>query len=198
MAIVSAMITYTNSSTCRQSRTRSSCSPKFHRNLCECCGGILSTHDEFHCKKERWHCFCSCIVCNIRSRSHWNSRVGIWSTWHCMIRRNLGWLDSNHKHTNCKPCQPGGRSCKGTNLCEWGGTSDERNARRTILSFAVGDAFRDRYCFVGGEVGDIIGRWISGGGGRCEDFRRRHERISEVSLSFYKDRVDALVVGSFP
>ena len=77
-------------------------------------------------------------------------------------------------------------------------TSDERSAWRAVLSFTVGNAFGDGYCFVGGEVGDIVGRWISGGGGRSEDLGRRHERVAEVSLSLYKNSTDALVVGSFP
>jgi hypothetical protein len=92
--------------------------------------------------------------------------------------------------TSCTLSLAEGMYCRGTILSCLMGTCDERDAGGSVFAFSVRDAFGDGDGLVGGEVGDVVGRWCSNGGGGFEDLGWGHEWIFEVSLSFDEDGAD--------
>lgn len=190
------VITYTSSNTCRRNRGRSLSGPRSHRNLDGCCDGIWWYLCVCRCRRVHLLSFCSCIACSIRSHRHWKRQDGIWLQLRCSYRRSWGWSDWGHKRTRSKPCLAADRYCRGSSLCEGLRTWDEGNAWRSVFSLSVGDAFRDGDGFIGGEIGDIIWGWFFRIGVGLQDFRRRHEWISEMCLALDQNRADAFVSGS--
>ena len=175
----------TNSSTCRQNLPRNLDNPRFSRNLCGYCGGILSSIGECRCRRERLLSFCSCTVCNIRSLIRWRSLVCIESRLRCRLRRSLDLWDWDRRSTRCTLCLVADMSCRGTSLCLCRVTCDVGNAGRSVLSLSVGDAFGYGYGFVCGKIGDILGWWCFVLDGWFEDLWWWHEWISEMCFSFY-------------
>lgn len=99
--------------------------------------------------------------------------------------------------TTSRPCPAGDMCCRGSNLRGEGGTGDEGDTGGAVFSLAVADAFGDGDGFVGGEVGDIIGRWLLGGGIGLEYLWGWHEGIAEVSLPLDQHSTYPAVFGSF-
>ena len=97
--------------------------------------------------------------------------------------------------TMSRPCPAAGRCCRGSSLNRAGSTCYEGETGRTVFSLAIGDAFRDGDGFVGGEVGDVVGRGSLGLWVGLEKLGRGHEGVTEMGLSFDEDGANSAILG---